>query len=187
MFSENKRLLYRILILSFVMWLINFIAFRILDAIYPWPASIFNEEDLSMRIDISWYLQLVLYFLAAFFVAKRITEVKYWKIALALLGIIVLVYHIGYIYQVIDYYLIKGRTSDPEKNDLKHILTTVSFKPPRYTPFDDLTNWHMFYNFRGELSLGGVLYFLLYGSVSIVFWISGLVYLYFRRRRRKVQ
>lgn len=189
MSSNNKKFLYRILILSFAMWAINFIAFRILDVFYPWPESIAHEEDLSMRLTISGYLQLVLFFLAAFLVAKRIADLKYWKIALILLGIIVMGYHLSYIYQLIDYYLVRGLSSEPEKTDLKQILELVPSKPspPRYAPFDDLTNWHLFHNFRGRISFWGVIYFLFYGSVSRVAWISALVYFYFKKRKEKVQ
>lgn len=189
MSSLFKSVLYRIIIISFTMLVINLIVGWIFDSIYPKPKNMDDLDTVFLQIKIQDYLQIFLLFFSAVLIVKKIPDLNYWKIALGLLGIIVLNYHLAYIYEVVDYYLIKGLTPSPEKNDLKSLLTLFSFEPtpPHYEPINHLTNWHLFYTFSGEISLGGFFYFVFYGSVSRVLWISAVVFFIQRKKKSKMK
>lgn len=162
----------------------------IFNAIYPEPKNADDLDRVFLEMNIQEYLRLALLFVSAIVIAKKITVLTYWKIALALVGIIVLNYHLAYSYEAIDYYLIKGLRPQPEKHDLKSLLTLISFEPtpPSYEPVNHLLNWQLLFDGPfAKISLIGIVHFLFYGSISRVLWISAIVYFFFRKRRQKVE
>lgn len=191
MSSEFKSVLYRVIIISFAMLVIHLIVGWIFESIYPQPKSVDDLDTVFLNIKVHDYLQIFLLFLSAVLIVQKISDLKYWKIALGVLGIIVLNYHLGYIYEALDYYLIKGLKPQPEKHDLKSLLTLVSFEPtpPRYEPISHLTNWQtlLYSGPTGKLGFESIVNFLFYGSICRTLWISAIVFFFFRKRKQKVQ
>ncbi len=188
MSSQLKSVLYRVIIISFAMLVINLIVGWIFDVVYPKPN---NHNDLDARffvqIEIQDYLQIILLVLSALWIAKGIPNLKYWKIALALVGMIVLHYHLTYFYYLIDYYWIKGLTPKPEKQGLEMLRDLFSFepRPPSYEPINHLLDWQLLlYGRTPGISFENILIFVYYGTVSRVLWVGAAVFFFLRRKQK---
>lgn len=188
MSSEFKSISFRVVILSVALLVVQLVLGWIFDLIYPEPKSADDLDVIFLQIAIQDYVRIFLLFLSAILIAKKIPDLTYWKMVLALLALLVLNYHLIYMYESIHYYLIRGLGPEPEKADLKSLFALVSFepRPPSYEPINHLTSWQLvFFGPTGSLSLFGVLSFLFHSSICRALWISALVYFYFRIRRQK--
>lgn len=191
MSPQSKSIAYRILFFAVALLVLELLVSWIFDLIGPKPKSIDDLDRIIFRINVQNYLRLALLSLSAIVIAKKLSDLKYWRIALALIGIIVLNYHLVYLYNAIDYYWIKGLESQQGKQGLKSLLTLVSFEPtpPRYEPVNHLTDWQtlLYSDSIGGVSVMGMITFLFYGSICRVLWVSAIVYFFFRIRRKKMQ
>jgi hypothetical protein len=182
--SEVKSSIYRVVIFALAIWLIQLLLAWVWDAfVVPKPKNVMDLKLVFLCQEIQDYLELVLLFVSGSFIAKKITNLKYWKIVLGLLGIIVLNYHFVYIYDAIDYYLIQDLNPKLEKKNLESMLSLISStpSPPNYAPVQHLICWQLLIYSPWY----GVFLFLFYGSVARVFWISGILFFYFRFKRQK--
>ncbi|MDF3029290.1 MAG: hypothetical protein K0S23_3597 [Fluviicola sp.] len=191
MSPQSKSIAYQILFFAGAILVLELLVSWIFDLIGPEPKSIDDLDRIVFRISVQNYLRLALLFLSAIVIAKKMSDLKYWKVAFALIGIIVLNYHLVYLYNAIDYYWIKGLGPQQGKQDLKSLLTLVSFEPtpPRYEPVNHLTDWQtlLYSGSGGGLSVMGLITFLFYGSICRALWVSAIVYFLFRKRRQRIQ
>jgi hypothetical protein len=152
-----------------------------------------TEERLEWLGLQSWIHELVsisIFFMAAFFIARKFVQPNYWKIALALVAIAVITFHIGYIAWCVDYYWIKGLTPEP-KDPMEQLLSMVTFTGPPsepvyqpieafFQPFILLT----YEQFRDDYSY--VFFNFLFGTLTKPLWISAVAYYVLKKRRGKI-
>lgn len=177
--QDTKLILKNSLIFGTLLAVLNIILSLILQQLHFGASQ--TELLLTARIEIYlWYfLSIAVLIWALIRVRKRLEKLSYWKLALTGIGIVVLTYHLFYLYTVIDYYIIH----EPPKasgNTLENLLTLMEAGPkPRYSPYYDLIG-----SLIDDLNFGiydEVLVQLFFGGITLPLWISAGVFLIHRR------
>jgi hypothetical protein len=141
----------------------------------------------GIEIWISNFLNVGILFYAAFLIARNSNTPGYWKIALSLIGITVIWFHLGYVYWVIDYYFIQGLT--PPKNldpmqELDSFFDPNISTPPFYKPVEHFLQPFINVQYREYRRNFELLIFgFLFGSLTMPLWVSAVMYSILKRKR----
>lgn len=125
---------------------------------------------------------------ALLYLTRKLDDFRYWKLAVAAGALVIVNYHLVYIYEAVDYYFIYKPPVKTHHSRIEEFLGLIEQDTriaPAYAPFDHLTGWQMIYGGPfGEISFGRVIFVLFYGALTLPLWLSAIVYLLFRKRKK---
>lgn len=125
---------------------------------------------------------------ALIYLSQKLDDFRYWKLAVAAGVLVIVNYHLVYIYEAVDYYFIYKPPVKTHHSRIEEVLGLIDLNTriaPVYAPFDHLTGWQMMYGGPfGEVSFGRVIFVLFYGALTLPLWLSAIVYLLFRKKRK---
>jgi hypothetical protein len=115
---------------------------------------------------------------------RKLEVFRFWKLALAAIGIMVLNYHLFYAYDVLDYYVIHEPPQDNGSDVLEKMLSLMQYRPaPSYSPIQvfllpltDILFYIRYGEFKALLSL------LFFGALTLPLWVSAVVFFIFRNK-----
>jgi uncharacterized membrane protein len=170
--------------------LLLFVFGMLLSSVFIWLSEGKTHEEYYTFLSIQiWTWDLItvgLLFLAAKRISVKLTKPSYWKIALATLGIMVLHYHLCYVYELMDYYIIKGPPMEQKGSELEKVLALFngnSRLTPTYDPIFQF--FHVFTDLQyRELRRQYLFVFLsfLFGNLTMPLWISAVVFFIQRKK-----
>ncbi len=106
---------------------------------------------------------------------------------------LILNYHFHYLYELLDYYVIHPVSPKPTGNDMEKVMdwiySAAQNPPPSYNPFYYLFG-ALFYNvlyamFGPSQSVLWAFFFLITGNPTMPLWVSGVIFVYLRKRQQK--
>lgn len=185
--QDRKLILKNILVFGGILGAVNIILSIVLQQLHAGK----SQGELTMLIETEfWLWELVrigVLVWSLFYITKKLEEFNYWKLVVNSIGIVFLTYHLFYLFDVIDYYVIHEPPVKTDTSALDKLLTLMEYNPPpRYLPYqlfispliDDIP----FLIRAGEYSQ--VLSMLIFGVVTQPLWISTLMFFIFRKRER---
>lgn len=183
-----KRTLLKIIAFALVIWILNIVLHQIFKLFIDGKNPAEQMSLYGVEILISDFMNVGLLFLSAFLIAKNFRPAGYWKIALSLLGITVFWFHLGYLYWVIDYYLIQGLTP-PKKLDpmqeLANFFDPSIPTPPFYKPVEHFLQPFINVQYREyRRNVEMLIFGFLFGSLTMPLWISAVTYYILKRKQR---
>lgn len=183
--AESKRIFKEIIAFSLGLYVFGLL-FWIVSNAMDQPKT---EEDYFTRVGIEltlWENALIaILFWSAWRISGKLEQVNYWKIAVATLAILFVYYHLVYVFNWIDYYLVEGHPFEEEKMGLKELLALFD-RNTRSAPRYDLVFYFskIFQDLRYVNQIGGyimVFFEFLYGHLTMPLWISAIAYVVRRK------
>ena len=183
--------MFTVIVFAVVLYSANFIINRIENYVMEGASNEDWMKWLSLQLWIEELVSIGIFFTAAFFIARQLMRPGYWKMALCLVGITVINFHIGYVAWCIDYYWIEGLTPRAE-SPMEQLGQLVTFTGPPsepiyqpievfFRPFIDLT----YQQFRSDYAY--IFFNFLFGTLTMPLWIAAVTYFIVRKKRKKSQ
>jgi|GEM_PF-6026825 len=170
--------------------LLLFVLGMLLSSVFNWLSEGKSHEEYFAFIGIQiWIWNLMsasLLFWAAKRISAKLTKPVYWKIALATLGIMVLHYHLCYVYELIDYYIINDPPMEPKGSEFEKALFLLDGNlrlAPTYDPIFQF--FHVFTDLQySQLRRQYLFVFLsfLFENLTMPLWISAVVFFIQRKK-----
>ncbi len=189
--QDPKRILKSILLFGGILTVLNIAISLGLKKFHTGDDQV--ELMASSTIDLMYwdFIRIGVLVWALIYVTHKLNELRYWKLVFTAIGLVILSYHLFYLYEVIDYYFINKPALETQSSRIELMVGLIEQNresPPFYAPIDHLTGWQMIYGGpTGALSFGRVVFVLLYGYLTMPFWLSAVVYFFFWKRKQKVQ
>lgn len=125
-------------------------------------------------------------------VANQLPKLHYGFLLLSAFGMLIMSYHFHYLYELLDYYVIHPVSPQPTGNDMEKVMdwiySTAQNPAPSYNPFYYLFG-ASFYNilyalFGSTQSILWAFFFLITGNPAMPLWVSGVIFLYLKRKQK---
>ncbi len=186
MVKDTKTILKNILLFGLILTIADIIGLFIFKSLYS--SKDFHELAVNLRIE-DWIWRIIrisVLFWALRQLTRKLEVFRYGKLVIAALGIVIVDYHLYFVYDMVDYYIIHEPPPDPGQDALQNILSLMQYRPkPEYTPYRffllPLTDILFFIRY-GEFT--SLFFLLLFGSITLPCWVSTVTFFIFRNKDR---
>lgn len=180
--EESKQILKEILLFAFSLYITSCLLFWLTDYLLGETKT---EEAFWIRFDVKitiWrYFMFGMLFWVAWRVGDQMVKLDYFKLAVASIAVLFTSYHIGFICNWIDYYLIEGNPWKEQKMGLKELIGLFDGTTRSAPTYDLVLHFLMIFEdlrYANSRGFGYVLVFydFVYGNLTMPLWISGIAY-----------
>ena len=184
--KDSKALINNVFVFGVILGIIEIIVYLGLNYLHSGKtaAALITYDEVEFWM---WMIiRIGVLFWALSRLSRKLEVFSFWKLALASIGIMVLNYHVFFVYDVLDYYVIHEPPHDVSSNVLDNMLNLMQYRPaPSYSPIQvflvPLTNCISFIRYGEFAALFNILFF---GALTLPLWVSAVVFFIFRNKNR---
>jgi len=186
MMKDGKTLINNVLVFGVILAIVEISVFLIVTYLHYGKSLMVLATYSTIEFWIWMIVRIGILFWALSRLSLKLEVFRFWKLALAAIGIMVLNYHLFYVYDVLDYYVIHEPPHDTGSDVLENMLSLMQYRPaPSYAPIQvfllPLTDILFFIRYGEFVSLLSLLFF---GALTLPLWVSAVAFFIFRNKVR---